>query len=59
MPYQSLASLGVIIAMFNVVPLLNSGVQALAYGVRRCDVKYRSIVSTWIVGIGLGENDLD
>ncbi len=34
MPYQSMASLGVIIAMFNVVPLLNSGVQALAYGVR-------------------------
>ena len=34
MPYQSLASLGVIIAMFNVVPLLNTGVQALAYGVR-------------------------
>jgi hypothetical protein len=34
MPYQSLASLSVIIAMFNVVPALNSGVQALAYGVR-------------------------
>ncbi len=34
MPYQSLASLSVIIAMFNVVPALNSGVQYLAYGVR-------------------------
>jgi len=35
MPYQSLASLSVIIAMFNVVPALNTGVQALAYGKKK------------------------
>ena len=33
MPWQSMASLGVIIAMFNVVPALNTGVQYLGYGV--------------------------
>lgn len=35
MPLQSLASLGVIIAMFNVVPALNYGVQQLAYGKKK------------------------
>eukprot|EP00533_Pseudo-nitzschia_delicatissima_P014837 CAMPEP_0197263980 /NCGR_PEP_ID=MMETSP1432-20130617/1512_1 /TAXON_ID=44447 /ORGANISM="Pseudo-nitzschia delicatissima, Strain UNC1205" /LENGTH=70 /DNA_ID=CAMNT_0042728567 /DNA_START=92 /DNA_END=304 /DNA_ORIENTATION=- len=35
MPYQSLASLSIIIAMFNVVPALNSGVQYLAYGKKK------------------------
>lgn len=37
MPYQALASLGVIIGMFNVVPALNMGVQYLAYGVSWID----------------------
>eukprot|EP00531_Pseudo-nitzschia_arenysensis_P008835 CAMPEP_0116136136 /NCGR_PEP_ID=MMETSP0329-20121206/11559_1 /TAXON_ID=697910 /ORGANISM="Pseudo-nitzschia arenysensis, Strain B593" /LENGTH=70 /DNA_ID=CAMNT_0003630975 /DNA_START=48 /DNA_END=260 /DNA_ORIENTATION=+ len=35
MPWQSVASLSVIIGMFNVVPLLNTGVQALAYGKKK------------------------
>ncbi|VEU40346.1 unnamed protein product [Pseudo-nitzschia multistriata] len=35
MPWQSMASLGVIITMFNVVPALNAGVQYLGYGKKK------------------------
>lgn len=35
MPWQSVASLSVIIGMFNVVPALNTGVQYLAYGKKK------------------------
>jgi len=35
MPWQSLTSLAVVVTMFNVVPLLVTGVQQLGYGKKK------------------------
>ena len=55
MPYQSIASLGVIIAMFNVVPALNSGIQALAYGVSCLSIRYFA----WWINRSIDDGSID